>query len=154
MQERVNMVSEKEYEIIEFCCDGCLLEDGLDTLRYINKMRDGEYSSIVVFGDEYLAENILEKFLLLRNIDEVCFDIEIIDLDKVNYDREYAIVIYMEQFDVPHITLSIEKAMDEDGDYKCFNEHHCYIDIECDPELIEKQIELGNEVDLFSLGNI
>jgi hypothetical protein len=143
-----------EYEVIDFCCDSCLLEDALDTLRYINKMRDGEYSSVVIFGGEYLAENILETFLSLRNVDEVCFDVEKVDLDKVDYAKEYAITIYMEQFDVPHIILSIEKAMDEDSCYKYFGEHHCYIDVECDDELIVHQMESDSEIDIFSLGNV
>lgn len=127
------------------CCHESLTMDIIDTLLYIYKTKNCEYSFISVLGWEDTIEEIFKcvsHFLYENNI---AYEIDYIHFDKDDGFAEYGLCLSIND-GVVHI--GIENAEGND-DYKAFDCDYVYIDSDCNEGLIDRQIDWGLEVDLF-----
>ncbi|MDF2588210.1 MAG: hypothetical protein K0S41_2051 [Anaerocolumna sp.] len=137
------------YEVTPFCCEGSIMEDVLDTLGYISKQNDGDYSSVAVICQEELAEAILKHMCTLFAVNELDLHIDYIDFDKADYDDAYGVVLVIEGGE---LHISIEKATGNDK-YKTFEMDYLYVSSDVDKEFVREQLAYETEIDIFKVLN-
>ena len=137
-------------ETESFQCENELISDVLNTLEYINKNKSGNFSSVAVLGYDNIIEKLFKAICQTRFEDsdaELSFDS--LDYNFVEYENEYALIITLENCYTREFTVSIEKAMYDDGTYKLFEQDYLYIDEACDEELVKKHLQFEDNMDIF-----
>jgi hypothetical protein len=127
------------YDIEEYCCEHCLAGNVINAMFEMQDLKDGDYSSATIICKEDLAEKLL-KLLCGIEVNGFGFDIEYINFDKADYDKEYAVIIDTEG------SLSVDKAYFDDGELQTFGEDLVFISDECNCKLFINQSEYDEDV--------
>jgi hypothetical protein len=131
------------YEIEEFCCERCLAGNVINAIYEMSELKGDEYSSATIICKEDLTEKLLNVF-----ISEFNFDVEFINFDRADYNKEYGVTI-----DTDGI-LSIDKAYFDDGELQTFGEDLIFISDECNSKLFINQVSFDEDaVTSYSLLN-
>lgn len=137
-------------EVEPICCETALAIDAIETLSYINKRKQGKFSSIAIIGDEELMEKLIKIFCRFEFEDETELHFDSLDFNYVDYEGEYAFILTLEECYDRELTISIEKAQYEDDEYKTFEQDWLYID-EFYEELIKKHLQFEDTMDVFCI---
>lgn len=148
MELKINLKTEP------FCCETQLAFDAIETLSYINKKKQGKFSSVAILGDEELMEKLLKTFCRFEFEDDTILSFKNLDYNYVDYEGLYAFVVTLEECYCRELTVSIEKAEYEDdddyGEYKTYEQDWLYID-EFYEDLIKKHLQFEDTMDVFCI---
>ena len=122
------------YDIEEFCCPTCLAMNAINAMLETQELSNDDYSSVAILCKEDLAEELLKLFCNIE-INGFEFNIEYINFDKIDYDKEYAVTIDTDG------TLCVEKAYFDDGEMMIFGEDLIFVSDECNCKLFINQAD-------------
>lgn len=125
------------YDIEEYCCEHCLAGNVINAMFEMQKINDGDYSSATVICKEDLAEKLLKLFCGIE-VNGFEFDIDFVEFDKADYDKEYAVIIDTEG------TLSVCKAYLDD-EYVVFGEDLVFISDKCNCHIFIDQCDYDED---------
>jgi len=133
------------YNIEEFCCEHCLVNNVLEAMFEIQSMKDGEYTSVAIMCKEDLAEKLIKLFGN-TTLNDFEFDFTVINFDKVDYEGEYVVLVDTNG------EVSVEKIYDEDG-LQTFDEDLIFISDECCSRIFINQNDFCDNVISFGIGH-
>jgi len=139
-------------ETESFQCEHELISDVLNTLEYINKNKSGHFSSVAVLGYDYIIEKLFKVICQIRFEDsdaELSFNS--LDYNFVDFENEYALILTLEDCYTREFTVSIEKALHEDGSYNLYDQDYLFIDEACSEELVKKHLQFEDTMDIFCI---
>jgi len=125
------------YDIEEFCCPTCLAVNAIDAMFGISELKDGDYTSIAIICKEDLTEKLLKIFAGIE-INGFEFNIDFIEYDKADYEKEYAVIIDTNG------TLSVCKAY-LDGEYVVFGEDYIFVSDKCNCHVFIEQCDYDED---------
>jgi hypothetical protein len=126
------------YDIEEYCCEHCLAGNVINAMFELQDIKDGDYTSVAIFCKEDLAEKLLKLFVGIE-VNGFEFDVEYLNFDKADYDKEYAVII-----DTDGI-LSVDKVYFEDGKLQTFGEDLVFISDECCSKVFINQCDFDED---------
>jgi hypothetical protein len=127
-----------KYDIEEFCCEDCFADSLIEAMFDVSKLKDDDYSSVCVICKEDLAEKLLKIFANIE-VDGFDFNIEYLNFDKADYDKEYAVIIDTDG------SLSVDKVYFDDGELQTFGEDLVFISDECNSKVLINQVSFDED---------
>lgn len=133
------------YDIEEFCCEHNFINNVISAMFELKDLEYDDYSSVAIICKEDLAEKLLKLFCSIE-VNGFEFNIEYINFDKIDYDKEYAVIIDSEG------SLCVDKAYFDDGEMMTFGEDVIFISDECTSKLFINQAKYDDNINAFGLG--
>lgn len=128
-----------------FCRAQDLMQDALDTLGYIYRQKNNNYSSVAIVCDEQTTEEVLKYMCTLFEVSELEFHIDYIDYDKEDYFDFYGVILYIEN---SKLHMGIENAHGGTR-YKAFEVDYLYVDNNIDECFLNCQSLCECKIDKF-----
>jgi len=140
---------EFEYKVVAYESVMSMLSDALSALDYKDRenVKNGEeYTNISIVAYDDIIEELMKNICVFTAVNEIDLIIDFINFDSIDYEDVYVASIVLEDGEMH---FNVEKAMNEDGNYKELDFNKLYLDADSPEELITTVFMYESDVEYF-----